>query len=42
MIAFPDTATGEYNNLIAQTKMGFGMTGAFVIGSLMRVDPTIK
>ena len=41
-IAFPDDETGEYDNLIAQAKNGAGKSGAFVIGSLMRVDPTIK
>ena len=40
MIAFPDPETGEYDNLIAYN--GVGKSGAFVIGSLMRVDPTIK
>ncbi len=29
-------------SIIAQAKAGTGKTGAFVIGSLMRVDPTIK
>ena len=42
MIAFPDPETGEYDNLIAQAYYGVGKSGAFVIGSLMRVDPTIK
>jgi superfamily II DNA/RNA helicase len=28
--------------LIAQANNGSGKTGAFVIGSLMRVDPAIK
>ena len=40
-IAFPDTETGEYDNLIAQAKNGAGKSGAFVIGSLMRVNPSI-
>ena len=40
MIAFPDPETGEYDNLIAYN--GVGKSGAFVIGSLIRVDPTIK
>ena len=42
MIAFPDPETGEYDNLIAQAYYGVGKSGAFVIGSLIRVDPTIK
>ena len=42
MIAFPDPETGEYDNLIAQAYNAVGKSGAFVIGSLMRVDPTIK
>jgi len=33
---------GEYEDLIAQSKNGSGKTGAFTIGSLLRVDPTIK
>lgn len=33
---------GEYEDLIAQSKNGSGKTGAFVIGSLLRVDPAIK
>jgi superfamily II DNA/RNA helicase len=28
--------------LIAQAKNGAGKSGAFIIGSLMRVDPAIK
>jgi len=31
---------GLYDNLIAQSKNGSGKTGAFVIGSLLRVDTT--
>lgn len=34
--------TKEYNNLIAQAKNGAGKTGAFCIGSMLRVDPSIK
>ena len=30
-----------YDNLIAQAKSGSGKTGAFVIGSLLRIDPMI-
>jgi superfamily II DNA/RNA helicase len=41
-IAFPDNETGTYDNLIAQAKNGAGKSGAFVIGSLMRVDTTIN
>jgi len=32
---------GEYVNLIAQSKNGSGKTGAFAIGSVLRVDPKI-
>lgn len=31
----------EYEHLIAQSKNGTGKTGAFAIGSLLRVDPKI-
>ena len=37
-----DEETKEFDNLIAQAKNGAGKTGAFVIGSLLRIDPTIK
>ena len=40
-IAFPGEE-GKYENLIAQAKNGAGKSGAFIIGSLMRVDPAIK
>jgi len=30
----------KYDHLIAQSKNGSGKTGAFVIGSLLRVDPS--
>lgn len=30
-----------YDNLIAQAKSGSGKTGAFVIGSLLRIEPKI-
>jgi len=32
----------EYINLIAQSKNGSGKTGAFTIGSVLRVDPKIN
>jgi superfamily II DNA/RNA helicase len=31
-----------FNNVIAQSKNGTGKTGAFVIGSLLRIDPKNK
>ena len=37
-----DKDTGEYGSLIAQAKNGAGKSGAFIIGSLLRVDPSIK
>ena len=37
-----DEDTKEYEDLIAQAKNGAGKTGAFVIGSLLRVDPSLK
>jgi len=37
-----DEDTKEHENLIAQAKNGAGKSGAFCIGSLLRVDPTIK
>ena len=33
---------GEFEDLIAQSKNGSGKTGAFSIGSCLRVDPSIK
>ena len=39
LIANPDEETKEYDNMIAQAKNGAGKSGAFVIGSLLRVDP---
>ncbi len=33
---------GGYDHLIAQAKNGSGKTAAFVLGSLMRVDPSIS
>ena len=32
---------GEYHDLIAQSKNGTGKTGAFAIGSVLRVDPKV-
>jgi superfamily II DNA/RNA helicase len=31
----------KFQNLIAQSKNGSGKTGAFTIGSVLRVDPSI-
>ncbi len=42
LIAFPDEETRRHENLIAQAKNGAGKSGAFVIGSLLRVDPSIE
>ncbi len=33
---------GNYEHFIGQAKNGCGKTGAFAIGSLLRVDPKIK
>jgi superfamily II DNA/RNA helicase len=33
---------GFYENLVAQSKNGSGKTGAYAIGTLLRIDPTIK
>lgn len=33
--------SGNYQNLIAQSKNGSGKTGAFTIGSAMRIDPAL-
>jgi superfamily II DNA/RNA helicase len=33
---------GDYSNIIAQSKNGSGKTGAFSIGSVLRVDPKIQ
>lgn len=33
---------GIYYNLIAQAKNGSGKTGAFAIGSVLRVDPKVQ
>jgi superfamily II DNA/RNA helicase len=41
-IITPDEETKEYDSLIAQAKNGAGKSGAFIIGSLLRIDPTIK
>ena len=32
---------GNYQNLIAQSRNGSGKTGAFAIGSVLRVDPAL-
>ena len=37
-----DNESGKYDSLIAQAKNGAGKSGAFIIGSLVRVDPSIK
>lgn len=31
----------EFDNLMAQSKNGSGKTGAFCIGSVLRIDPSI-
>ena len=44
-VAVPLIATpndGEYFNLIAQSKNGSGKTGAFSIGTVLRIDPKIQ
>ena len=33
---------GNFFNLIAQSKNGSGKTGAFSIGSVLRVDPAVQ
>ncbi len=33
---------GNFINLIAQSKNGSGKTGAFTIGTVLRIDPSIK
>lgn len=38
----PDAESGEYESLIAQARNGAGKSGAFIIGSLLRIDPAIK
>ena len=40
--AIPMICQAPYGNLIAESKNGSGKTGAFVVGSVLRVDPTIK
>lgn len=37
-----DEESKQYENLIAQARNGAGKSGAFIIGSLMRVDPAIE
>ena len=39
MIAKP--IKGQFHDLIAQSKNGTGKTGAFAVGSTLRVDPKI-
>ena len=41
-IVNPDNESGKHESLIAQAKNGAGKSGAFIIGSLIRVDPSIK
>ena len=41
-IVNPDGVSGKHESLIAQAKNGAGKSGAFIIGSLVRVDPSIK
>jgi ATP-dependent RNA helicase DDX19/DBP5 len=36
------TEEGKYSSLIAQSKNGSGKTGAFTVGSVLRVDPKIQ
>lgn len=42
LIVNPDYNSGKHKNLIAQSRNGSGKSGAFIIGSLLRVDPSIK
>ena len=37
-----DEETKEHDSLIAQAKNGAGKSGAFIIGSLLRIDPSIQ
>ena len=41
-IVNPDGDSSKHESLIVQAKNGTGNTGAFIIGSLLRVDPSIK
>jgi superfamily II DNA/RNA helicase len=41
-IVNPDADSGKHESLIAQAKNGAGKSGAIIIGSLLRVDPSIK
>jgi superfamily II DNA/RNA helicase len=41
-IVNPDGDSGKHESLIAQAMNGAGKTGAFIIGSLLRVDPFIE
>ena len=36
----PDEESNQFESLIAQAKNGSGKSGAFIIGSLLRVDTT--
>lgn len=38
----PDEETKDFSSLIAQARNGAGKSGAFIIGSLLRIDPAIK
>jgi superfamily II DNA/RNA helicase len=40
LIFSTDKKTGSYQNLIARSNYGSGKTGAFTIGSALRVDPS--
>ena len=42
LIVNPDYKSGKHKNLIAQSRNGSGKSGAFIIGSILRVDPSIK
>ena len=42
LIAKPHEDSKELENAIVQAKNGAGKSGAFVIGSLLRVDPSIQ
>jgi len=41
-VAIPMITKEPYHNVIAQSKNGTGKTGAFVIGSILRIDRSIK
>jgi superfamily II DNA/RNA helicase len=42
LIVIPHKMSGKHENLIAHSKNGSGKSGAFIVGSLLRVDPSIK